>query len=661
MNLPSRLTIAPLIIVLMIAAACSPRAHSDGHTAEADSVAYYDSVVSKTKDYFHAMQTDSFLACHRQLDRFMARHPQPQTLPLMRLQLELLQQKGVFEVKMKGQIDSGLVCYREAKSVIERMEAQAKGDDDLRQQLACQRIVLLSNMADAYKQRGCYDIAVEYFRNAISLDDSLGLDNGMRATLTIGIASAYAALGAFEQSAFWWEHAATLRPKMQRTELFEYLNNRGNDYYLQGCYRKSLDCFLELDSILSHEPQMQWERMFARANMSDLYIKLGQPDSARSLLVQTEPFFARERQIIALYYLTTQRIELALNEGRTDEATRLAHETDTLGRMIPEQVMLRQKVLLKLYEQRQDWQHYATTLTSHNALRDSITTSLNNMRLSEVYMHSQHERQLLLQEKMLEEKDLSIRWSLTLLGASVVIIVLIVAVSVLKERTRKLKEQAMNAQITALRMENVRNRITPHFLSNALSTEMLAQLKGQQVQLDTLVELLNRGIEMTGTEQTTLSEELEFITFYCYIEQRMLGHDLVFRQELAPEVRPENVNLPAMTIQILVENALKHGLIPMMQREGQELLVTVKARSQGNGTLVEVFDNGVGLAKHKTTTHGIGTKVLLQTIQLLNEQHAAKGGCERMEFGMENRTDGSCGCRSWLYLPDNFVYEIEKE
>ena len=111
----------------------------------------------------------------------------------------------------------------------------------------------------------------------------------------------------------------------------------------------------------------------------------------------------------------------------------------------------------------------------------------------------------------------------------------------------------------------------------------------------------------------------------------------------------------------MVENALKHGLIPMMQREGQELLVTVKARSQGNGTLVEVFDNGVGLGKHKTTTHGIGTKVLLQTIQLLNEQHAAKGGCERMEFGMENRTDGSCGCRSWLYLPDNFVYEIEKE
>ena len=42
MNRPSRLTIAPLIIVLMIAAACSPRAHSDGHTAEADSVAYYD-------------------------------------------------------------------------------------------------------------------------------------------------------------------------------------------------------------------------------------------------------------------------------------------------------------------------------------------------------------------------------------------------------------------------------------------------------------------------------------------------------------------------------------------------------------------------------------------------------------------------------------------
>lgn len=663
MNCLNRLLIPILATVMLMAAACSPRTSHEGADAEADSLAYYDSVVSKTKHYFHAMQTDSFVMCHRQLSRFMARHPQPHTLPLMRLQLELLLQKGVYEVKMVGRMDSALAHYHETARLINRMDTIAKeeDDDDAQRLLGRQRLLLLSNMADAYKQQGNYDIAVEYFQNAIDLADSLGINDVMPATLTVGIASAYAALGAFDKSAFWWEHAATLRPQMQLTELFEYLNNHGNDYYLQGRYRESIGCFLELDSILGNESAMLWERMYAGANLSDLYIKLGQPDSARRLLSKTEAFFTREHQVIPLYYLTTQRIELALNEGRTDEAARLAHESDTLGHMIPEQVMLRQKVLLALYDRQHDWQRYAATLTSYNTLRDSIEASLNRMRISEVYMHDRHERQLLLQKKQLEAKDISIRWSLALLAATVIIIVLLVIISMQKERTRKLKEQAMNAQITALRMENVRNRITPHFVSNALSAEMLAQMDGRQVQLDTLVELLNRGIEMTGTEQTTLSEELAFITFYCHIERRTLGSDIVFRQELAPDIRPDDISLPAMSIQILVENALKHGLKPMKPCEGREREILVRVSAQDNSTLVEVIDNGIGLPPGHSTPQGTGLKVLCQTILLLNEQHAAKGGCERMEFGMENRTDGSSGCRAWLYLPNNYEYEIEKK
>jgi LytS/YehU family sensor histidine kinase len=270
-------------------------------------------------------------------------------------------------------------------------------------------------------------------------------------------------------------------------------------------------------------------------------------------------------------------------------------------------------------------------------------------------MKQDHELHQIEHQRQLERMSLSLKWAVALAVALVAVIVLLVVVIVQRQRERRLREQSMRNRITSLRMETVRNRITPHFMGNALTAEMLAQMEGREVNLNELVQLLHRGSEMTGTEQTTLDEELEFIEFYCGVEKRTIGPDFEFRQELAPDVAPNKVVLPAMFLQILVENALKHGLKPKPRQAGRKRMVLVKATKCDGGTLVEVLDNGIGLAHEGKFIAHTGLKVVIETMQLLNEQNS-----RQMGFELHNcdQLTGDTGCCASLFLPDDYRYTI---
>ncbi|MCK9905523.1 ATP-binding protein, partial [Frankia sp. Cpl3] len=88
----------------------------------------------------------------------------------------------------------------------------------------------------------------------------------------------------------------------------------------------------------------------------------------------------------------------------------------------------------------------------------------------------------------------------------------------------------------------------------------------------------------------TLAEELEHIEAYLAIERARFGEKLKVEYDIEPGV--EKYLVPGLVLQPLVENAIKHGLLP--KREGG--VVSICARRIGNGTLeLTVADNGIGL------------------------------------------------------------------
>ena len=154
------------------------------------------------------------------------------------------------------------------------------------------------------------------------------------------------------------------------------------------------------------------------------------------------------------------------------------------------------------------------------------------------------------------------------------------------EREQRLLWLASRAELKALRAQ-----INPHFLFNALSA--IAGLMHYRPELadetiEQLAQVFRYALRKSETEWAPLSEEVDFVSAYLHIEQARFGERLRIEFDVAPGAGP--MTIPAMSIQPLIENAIKHGVTAV------DGCGTVGLRaSLDDGLLtVEVSDNGPG-------------------------------------------------------------------
>ena len=105
-----------------------------------------------------------------------------------------------------------------------------------------------------------------------------------------------------------------------------------------------------------------------------------------------------------------------------------------------------------------------------------------------------------------------------------------------------------------------------------------------------------------------------------------------------------------MFVQILVENALVHGLRGW---EGRKILQVKVGRKQPGYTVVSVLDNGRGFDIRQKGKERTGLGIITQTLAVVNEHNRHK-----MTFSLQNRKaeDGSVtGCLAQVCIPDGFV------
>lgn len=149
---------------------------------------------------------------------------------------------------------------------------------------------------------------------------------------------------------------------------------------------------------------------------------------------------------------------------------------------------------------------------------------------------------------------------------------------------QRLQEQAERLALSA--------RMAPHFLFNALNTlrARIEQDPDGAVDLtDRLARVLRRLFQATASPTVPLAQELDLVEDYLGLEQARLGERLRVRIDV-PETLLED-RLPVLGLQVLVENAVKHGVAP--REEGGD--VKVAARREGRYLVLDVTDPGNGL------------------------------------------------------------------
>ena len=183
-------------------------------------------------------------------------------------------------------------------------------------------------------------------------------------------------------------------------------------------------------------------------------------------------------------------------------------------------------------------------------------------------------------------------------------------------RARELEAEKMilNAKLTQSRISTMISQIQPHFIYNTLGTiEQLCITEPKAAsKLVRNFSLYLRGnfSELDNAKPIRFSQEMNHVKHYTDIEQVRFP-DMTIQYDL----RSIEFLLPALSVQPLVENAIKHGLMGL--EEGG--IVTISAYETENSYVVEVTDDGVGFdmnAGYDETRH-VGIKNIRGRIEAM--------------------------------------------
>ena len=173
-------------------------------------------------------------------------------------------------------------------------------------------------------------------------------------------------------------------------------------------------------------------------------------------------------------------------------------------------------------------------------------------------------------------------------------------------RQAEIEKWKLTAAVREAEMNTLKAQINPHFLFNGLNNIRALVLENParaREMMTHLSDLLRYSLQLNSREQVLLARELEIVAHYLTLESLQLEERLHYSIDVAPAAR--EVLLPPMTLQLLVENAIKHGIAPrpggggihisaQLERPGQ-VLITVRnpGRYQPDPTAPD--HTGVGL------------------------------------------------------------------
>jgi two-component system, LytTR family, sensor kinase len=185
----------------------------------------------------------------------------------------------------------------------------------------------------------------------------------------------------------------------------------------------------------------------------------------------------------------------------------------------------------------------------------------------------------------------------------------------------EIKLQEQKQLVLEARLDALQRQINPHFLFNTLnSIASLVRFKPEMAR-DMIVQLGNilRALLKDHDSYVPFREELTFTDDYLGIEVVRFGAE---KLRVVKEIDPRTLEVlvPCMLLQPLIENGIKHGLEPRLQGG----TITLRSGIRGSKMIVEVEDDGVGMAENRARDigyvsrgTGIGMRNVRERLEML--------------------------------------------
>lgn len=183
---------------------------------------------------------------------------------------------------------------------------------------------------------------------------------------------------------------------------------------------------------------------------------------------------------------------------------------------------------------------------------------------------------------------------------------------------KRLQEEVLKKQIKESELKSLKAQLNPHFLFNSLnsvSALTITNPEGARNMINQLSELLRYALRNKHTDLISVRDELQNIRRYMDIERVRFGDLLIYEEEVDEACL--DMKLPAMILQPLFENAIKHGLYESLTP------VTVKAKFTLNHDSLDVLlVNNCDASDGSPAGAGLGIK---NTVNILRNLYNREG------------------------------------
>lgn len=170
-------------------------------------------------------------------------------------------------------------------------------------------------------------------------------------------------------------------------------------------------------------------------------------------------------------------------------------------------------------------------------------------------------------------------------------------------------------QLADSRISIMLSQIQPHFMHNMLTTIMYmcrTEPKEAEKTVGQFADYLRANMDSLTLKQCIQFEtELKHVKTYWSLEEKRFGDKI----RAVYDIQENSFMLPSLTIQPIVENAVKHGM-----RKGKQLTVTIRTYSDVNNYYVEINDDGRGFDVNAFENDGkshIGIKNVQQRLKMM--------------------------------------------
>ncbi|NKI33258.1 sensor histidine kinase [Croceivirga thetidis] len=182
----------------------------------------------------------------------------------------------------------------------------------------------------------------------------------------------------------------------------------------------------------------------------------------------------------------------------------------------------------------------------------------------------------------------------------------------LRLNKNRLERLQLNSTLKQAQLNTLKGQINPHFMFNSLNNIrglMLEDVEKSREMLTKLSEMLRYSLTKNDVNAIALEEELEMVDNYIALSKIQFEDRLQFTKIIEKDT--EQIQIPPMLIQLLIENAAKHGISNLKQGG----TISLETKKNGEYLLIDVTNSGqLKIAKDSTQ---LGLKNIKQRLKLL--------------------------------------------